>query len=101
MEKFFKSNLKPGMIVTVSCGKSYFVLNMPTNKNPNELLLMGNEGFLYLDDYCEDLTNIDRHYPQYDIISVYDISGQYGYGLSTIDHLNLFQSCLIWERKSK
>ena len=99
-----KSSLKQGMIVTVRCGKSYFVLNMPSTKTPDgpsEMVLMGNSGFLYLDDYCEDLTCADRHYPQYDIMSVYDISGQYGYGLSTIDYLNLFQSCLIWERNVK
>lgn len=94
MKKFTKSDLKPGQVVETANEGAYMVLNMPFD-DTERMILMGIDGYLHLTSYNEDLTRNDE-YKTYDIVKVYDTSGHYGLGFSTIHHLEFFS--VIWER---
>ena len=68
MEKFTKKDIKPGMIVKVKAGYSYIAI--PVGEE-GIIHLVRNDGFLYLNDYNEDLTDPESYIPDlYDIMEV-------------------------------
>lgn len=97
MKVFTKSDLKPGMLVHTRKEGTYFVLDLPfDDKGTNERILFGEDGFLYLDKYNDDMTLSDRD-GRYDIMTVYDITGKYGLGFGTVDIFKEFD--VLYERK--
>lgn len=95
MEVNTKSDLKPGMMVHTRKEGTYFVVDLPLDdKGTNERILLGEDGFLYLNKYNEDLTFEDK---DFDIIKVYDIRGKYGLGFRTINYLTMFD--ILYERE--
>lgn len=95
MKVFTKSDLKPGMLVHTRKEGTYFVMDLPfDDKGTNERILLGEDGFLYLDKYNDDMTFSDR---RYDIMTVYDIAGKYGLGFKTVNFFGEFD--VLYERK--
>lgn len=95
MNKFTKSNLTPGMVVETEKEGAYMILKLPFG-NVDVMILMGADGFLFMDDYNEDLSYNDTEYSSYNIIRVYDSVSRYGMGFRTIDYLGDFP--ILWEK---
>lgn len=67
MNKFTKEDIKPGMIVKVKAG--YYYIAIPVGKGI--IHLVRDDGFLYLNDYNDDLTDSESYIPNlYDIMEV-------------------------------
>lgn len=95
MKNFTLNDLKPGMMVHTRKEGTYFVVDLPfDDKGTNKRILLGEDGFLYLNKYNEDLTFEDK---DFDIIKVYDIRGKYGLGFQSINYLTMFD--ILYERK--
>lgn len=99
MKEFTKSDLRTGMRVKLNNNKQFIVLinNFKTKSYGTTDLLWGNNNFLILSRYENDLTRIGKD-SQWDICKVYDSpSNSY-----TSDMLNP-NTCgdLLWERTDK
>lgn len=94
MKKFTKEDIKPGMIVVTWIGRPYLVISIGNG----QLRLIGERGFLSLDEYSQDLTYPNKE-SDLDIIGV-RIPNK---NATSIELLLGEPSCssIIWKRSEK
>lgn len=96
MNKFTKKDIKPGMVVRVRAG--YYYIAIPVGEGV--INLVRDEGFLFLDDYNDDLTNSEPYIPNlYDIMEV-RVPNARSKSLNDIFN-DPTASTIVWKRSEK
>lgn len=96
MKKFTKKDIKPGMVVKVKAG--FYYIAIPVGEDI--IHLVGEEGFLYLNDYNDDLTDPGSSIPSlYDIMEV-RVPNANSRSINDILH-NPTSSIIVWKRPEK
>ena len=96
MNKFTKKDIKPGMVVRVRAG--YYYIAIPVGEGV--INLVRGDGFLYLDDYKEDLTDPESYIP--DLYDIMEVRVPNANSKSLNDLFNdPTASTIIWKRSKK
>lgn len=96
MKKFTKKDIKPGMVVRVRAG--YYYIAIPVGEGV--INLVRDDGFLFLDDYNDDLTDPESYIPNiYDIMEV-RVPNASSKSLNSIFN-DPTASTIVWKRSEK